>query len=374
MTRLHHARTIACGLLFLLSALPAQRTAADESEIPVAVAPKPTEAVKPVAGISVEAPSVSKTHIVVALADPAPRSSISATPTPNNSPLASPAWPAPAKFFTINQILAKRKLLGAEPAHFAAINPTADVPPLRPMQGEEPFGLFTFRAPEGPLWVKWRKVEADMHAEAPALAHCRTEYERCTSAAKRFVAIINEASVRQGRAKLEFVNRRVNAAIRYAPDMTQWHKADVWSAPVNKGNRGSFQTKLGDCEDYAIAKYFALRGAGINASDLRLMLVRDNWVHLDHAVLAVRLDGHWLVLDNRWSRLIEDTDLKQFEPLFTLNDEGVKFFAAPYASKHGITETVRSDDQHFAAGNASPTVSLPTTRGAIKIASLPPVM
>jgi predicted transglutaminase-like cysteine proteinase len=239
------------------------------------------------------------------------------------------------------------------------------------MQGDEPFGLFTFRAPEGPLWVKWRKVEADMRAEAPALARCRTEPEHCTAAATRFVAIIKEAAVRRGRARLKFVNEQVNAAIRYTSDMAQWHEADVWSAPLDKDNEGSFQTRLGDCEDYAIAKYFALREAGLDASDLRLMLVRDNWAHLDHAVLAARLNGHWLVLDNRWSRLIEAADLKQFVPLFALNADGVKIFAAPYALKPGTAEAARSADHYPAASSASVAESVPVSTRQIRIATLP---
>ena len=32
--------------------------------------------------------------------------------------------------------------------------------------GNEPFGLFTFRAPEGLLWRKWRGVERQMQEKA----------------------------------------------------------------------------------------------------------------------------------------------------------------------------------------------------------------
>jgi len=42
----------------------------------------------------------------------------------------------------------------------------------------------------------------------------------------------------------------------------------------------------GDCEDYAIAKYVALREAGFPQDDLQLVLVRDRAVRQDHAVLG----------------------------------------------------------------------------------------
>ena len=92
-------------------------------------------------------------------------------------------------------------------------------------------------------------------------------------------------------------------------------------------------TAKGDCEDYAIAKYVALKQAGFSEDELRLLLVRDRAVRQDHAVLAAHLDGRWLILDNRSSELIEDTDAASFTPLFAINHRGVHLFAAPYAKR-----------------------------------------
>ena len=50
-------------------------------------------------------------------------------------------------------------------------------------------------------------------------------------------------------------------------------------------------------------------------------------------MLAARLDGHWLILDNRRSELMDDTEATSFAPLFTINDRGVQLFAAPYAKR-----------------------------------------
>ena len=166
--------------------------------------------------------------------------------------------------------------------------------------------LLTARARHGLLWTKWRKVQHDIKAAAPALARCRAAAARCSEAAARFVAIIAEAVKRRGRARLELVNERINAAIRYASDMKQWHRTDRWSAPLDRRHKGSFDTGMGDCEDYAIAKYVALRNAGTPARDLRLLMVRDTSARTYHAVLAARDAGKWLLLDNRWRRLIDD--------------------------------------------------------------------
>lgn len=241
---------------------------------------------------------------------------------------------APARFFTVNEVIAKHA--GRAPQgniQLASVDPTA-TPPDAYEHGKsgEPFGLFTFIAPDGIVWFKWRKVAEDIRAQEPALTRCLADASTCSPAAARFVAIVKEAREHEGRVRLNFVNQRVNNAIRYTSDMTQWGTADEWSAPL-AGGKGSFETGLGDCEDYAIAKYVALRAAGVPATQLRVLLVRDNIARLDHAVLAANTDGHWYVLDNRWTAAVEDTDVRRFTPLFALDDQGVKLLAIPYASR-----------------------------------------
>ena len=215
-------------------------------------------------------------------------------------------------------------------------------PPAAREQNSEPFGLLTARAPQGLLWTKWRKVQRAIEAEAPALARCRATSARCSQAAARFVAIVEAAAKRQGRARLEVVNERINAAIRYTSDMKQWRRSDRWSAPLDRRHRGSFDTGMGDCEDYAIAKYVALRSAGTPARDLRLLMVRDTSVRTYHAVLAARQDGQWLLLDNRWRRLIEDSKAPFFTPLFALNAAGVERFAATASNRPAVKHTAKA--------------------------------
>ena len=160
------------------------------------------------------------------------------------------------------------------------------------------------------------------------MAQCRASAAQCSPAAARFIAVIDEARNHDGRARLDAVNRAVNDAIRYTSDMEQHGVADVWSAPL-----ASFASGRGDCEDYAIAKYVALRESGVAAGDMRIVLVRDMAVREDHAVLAVRQESRWMVLDNRRMALSEDNELRNLMPLFAIGPEGVKLFAAPYMAR-----------------------------------------
>ena len=215
-----------------------------------------------------------------------------------------------------------------------------------PPAGKALFGVATFRAPEGILWRKWRTVEADIAKEHAVLEHCRTSPEACPPNAAQFLQLVRAVKTRSGRGQLDEVNRAVNMAIRYVSDFAQHGEADRWSAAL-----ATFATGKGDCEDYAIAKYAALSEAGFPRDDLQLVLVRDRAVRQDHAVLAARLDGHWLLLDNRFSTLTEDADASRFTPLFAIDHQGVYLFVAPYANRQMLTG--EAEVAPAAAGNGT---------------------
>jgi len=47
----------------------------------------------------------------------------------------------------------------------------------------------------------------------------------------------------------------------------------------------------------------------------------------DHAVAAARLDGQWLVLDNRRMAMIDDVHIRNYRPLFVLDESAVRKYA-----------------------------------------------
>jgi len=191
----------------------------------------------------------------------------------------------------------------------------------------EPFGLTTVPVASGEVLTKWSGVEADIRAENNTLSRCRMSTERCPSAARRFLAIVEQGQSQAGRARVGIINRAINLAIRPMSDLAQWGVIDRWSAPL-----ATLTTGLGDCEDYAIAKYVALKEAGVAAEDVKLVIVRDLAVGGEHAVAAVRLNGHWIILDNRRLILVEDNEIRQMVPLFVLDQSGVRKFALTIAA------------------------------------------
>ena len=190
----------------------------------------------------------------------------------------------------------------------------------------EPFGLSTSVLAAGGLREKWLGVERKLDDERVQLALCDGDRDRCVSpAALRFLAIVDGAKAREGRARLGEINRAINLAIHPMSDLAQYGEIDVWSSPLVTFTNGS-----GDCEDYAIAKFVALRQAGISPEDLRIVIMRDTIRGEDHAVAAARLDGHWLTLDNRHMAMVEDTYVRNYRPLFVIDQYGVmQYVEAP---------------------------------------------
>lgn len=186
-----------------------------------------------------------------------------------------------------------------------------------------PFGRPALQLTGGPVMDKWAGLARKLADERVQIALCDGDRDHCVSpAALRFLGIVDQARARDGRARLGEINRAINLAIRPASDLAQYGEIDVWSSPLATFARGA-----GDCEDYAIAKYAALRQSGIAAADLRIVIIRDTRRGEDHAVAAARLDGHWLVLDNERMAMIEDIDARNVRPLFVLDDSGIAGFA-----------------------------------------------
>lgn len=202
-------------------------------------------------------------------------------------------------------------------------------PSDRVEKSAEPFGLFTSRLSGGGLQRKWRGVQARLDDEMVQLALCEGDRERCASpAALRFLSLVEIGRAREGRARLGEINRAINLAIRPMSDLAQYGEIDVWSSPLATLTRGA-----GDCEDYAIAKFVALRLAGIPADDLRIVIMHDTIQGEDHAIAAARLDGRWLTLDNRRMAMVEDAYVRNYRPTFVIDGGGVqRYEEAPMPS------------------------------------------
>src|SRR5215470_7826158 len=187
----------------------------------------------------------------------------------------------------------------------------------------EPFGLPASSLTGGGLREKWLGVQRRLDDEMVQIALCDGDRAGCVSpAALKFLEIVDAARLREGRARLGVINRAINLAIHPMSDVMQHGQIDVWSPPL-----ATLATGRGDCEDYAIAKFLALRFAGVAEDDLRIVVVHDRIHGEDHAVTTARLDGHWLLLDNRRMAMVEDADVRNYRPTFVMDRDGIRRYA-----------------------------------------------
>jgi predicted transglutaminase-like cysteine proteinase len=166
--------------------------------------------------------------------------------------------------------------------------------------------------------AQWADLQSRIQSEQETLAECRADSAKCPAAARQFLQIVELGRQRQGRARLAEINRAVNFSIRPVSDWAQYGVADFWSSPLVTLSAGA-----GDCEDYAVLKYVALREAGITPNDLRLLIVYDPRRRTNHAVVAVHLDEEWLILDSHTLIMVTSSHARYYRPLFVLDHRRV---------------------------------------------------
>jgi predicted transglutaminase-like cysteine proteinase len=192
----------------------------------------------------------------------------------------------------------------------------------------EPFGLPATSALRGDMSAMWNDVQSRIAADERILVACRKDETACSQAARRFLSIVELGRKQVGRARLGWINRVVNLSIRPASDLAQYGYSDYWASPLQTLSR-----RAGDCEDYAIVKYAVLRQLGVSANDLRLVVVRDKTRRADHAVVAVRNEQRWLILDNRTMALLDAENARHYQPLFSLDQRTGRAIATATASQ-----------------------------------------
>jgi predicted transglutaminase-like cysteine proteinase len=205
-------------------------------------------------------------------------------------------------------------------AILSAIALEEPVPSITPaVRLREPFNFVASAPLKDGVEIKWRRVKQRLPGEHAILMRCRAQPAMCPAAAKRFLAILDRAKSREGWQRIAEVNRAINLDITPVDDMTQYGVVDLWATPLM-----AFKSNEGDCEDYAIAKYVALHELGIPLSDLKLIVVHVNDTTQAHAVTAVRYGDGWFVLDNRTLEIRYDAEIRDYDPLFVMDDEGAR--------------------------------------------------
>ncbi len=144
-------------------------------------------------------------------------------------------------------------------------------------------------------------------------------------AKKRFLLwdqLIQESKDKDILNKLKNVNDFFNK-VKYRTDPNHWKKNDYWATPYEFLGTGA-----GDCEDYAIAKYYTLRKLGVPEKKLRIVyvkLLRSSNFEQAHMVLTYyhKPDATPIVLDNVNKKLKLASKRSDLRPIYSFNAAGL---------------------------------------------------
>jgi len=136
--------------------------------------------------------------------------------------------------------------------------------------------------------------------------------------------------------KLRKINDFVNRRVSFEDDLSIWNQSDYWATPLETIGQGR-----GDCEDFAIIKYYSLKDAGVPLSKLRLVYVKARLegptgpYQQAHMVLAYypTPNAEPLVLDNLIPEIRPASQRKDLQPVFSFNSEAIWSSAAGNAAK-----------------------------------------
>lgn len=135
--------------------------------------------------------------------------------------------------------------------------------------------------------------------------------------------------------QLTVVNLFFNRQLRYQEDIDLWHEVDYWATPIQSLWKGA-----GDCEDYAIAKYFSLRHLGVSGDKLRITYVKALRQNRAHMVLTYYAtpESMPLVLDSLVDTIQPASQRTDLLPVYAFNGEGLWLTGAGGNKKVGDTK------------------------------------
>jgi predicted transglutaminase-like cysteine proteinase len=181
-------------------------------------------------------------------------------------------------------------------------------------EGSRLFGSLEFRSPSLSALPQWRRILEKMQSDRDMLARCTADAKDCRPASARaWREAIAQARGLGRRQQIDIVNRYFNKW-PYKLDSELYGVREYWATPVE------FMSRSGDCEDFAIAKFFALRQLGFGNEEMRVVALLDQIRGIGHAVLVIFLEGDILVLDNLNEYVLSHNLYAHYRPHFSVNE------------------------------------------------------
>jgi predicted transglutaminase-like cysteine proteinase len=181
------------------------------------------------------------------------------------------------------------------------------------------FGRQAWQGADIAYFPKWlRVVERVPDERAAAHTPCDPHTAR-ECLLQDWLAFLRTVQEEPSKVQLDRVNRHMNR-YPYVQDIVNWGVQDYWATP------GEFFRVSGDCEDYAIAKYYSLRKIGVPAEKMHIVVVHDLNLRLFHAILVISQDERRFVLDNQIEQVVPIEAILHYRPVYAVNEGGYRVF------------------------------------------------
>ena len=174
-------------------------------------------------------------------------------------------------------------------------------------------------------WPAWAQILEQQSSDREAISRCLADESTCIGKLKSLRPILIKGAALDRDRQLKLVNRYINRR-RYRRDRRE---TSLSAAPGGEAELRNHWTTLleflnrgGDCEDYAVAKYFLLREFGFPAEDMRVLVTWEKSARDYHAVLAIRReDGSSWLLES--DNTIVKGSHRKYRFIYALNEEGI---------------------------------------------------
>ena len=175
------------------------------------------------------------------------------------------------------------------------------------------FGSHEFRSSLRAL-PQWTRVMASAGAQVEAMTRCNPERESCSAASLSWQKILHEARGQTGLMQMKTVNTFFNRW-PYRLDIDVYGVSEYWATPQE------FLKLSGDCEDYSITKYYALKQLGVPVERMRIVMLIDSIRGIAHAVLAVKEGDESYILDNLTDMVLPHKRYEHYQPQYSVNEQ-----------------------------------------------------
>ena len=176
------------------------------------------------------------------------------------------------------------------------------------------FGAGERMFPDSGIFPKWNAMLQRLaQHEKIRVAPCRREQGLSICEVEKWEAFVESQRGRSVLDVLDAVNRFLNA-YPYVLDSVNYGVDDYWATPQEHLSNG------GDCEDYAIAKYVTLRKLGFASDDLRVVVLNDLNLKVQHAILAVYVGDRVYILDNQATRVQSADRIVHYQPIYSVSE------------------------------------------------------